>query len=140
MGENVVKETEQFEPAPEGYLYANVDESHKLIIINQIDAQEQGLPLVEFEQGYDGELYEKGYAPTQPEPEDIQEYMRTIRNSYLSYWDFSQLRDAPFSEEEKDTIAAYRQYLRDYTKEEDWWMAEPLKYEDWLVGYKPISK
>lgn len=76
----------------------------------------------------------------EPTPEDIQEHMRAIRNSYLSYWDFSQLCDAPFSEEEKDTLATYRQYLRDYTKEEDWWMAEPLKYEDWLVGYKPISK
>ena len=105
-------------------------------------------PLAEKE-GYDviwnGNAWEYKEIPQpepepEPTPEDIQEHMRAIRNSYLSYWDFSQLCDAPFSEEEKDSLAAYRQYLRDYTKEEDWWMAEPLKYEDWLVGYKPISK
>lgn len=78
----------------------------------------------------------------EPEPtqEEIQARMRSLRKYYLFSWDFSQLRDAPFTEEEKNKIAEYRQYLRDYTKEENWWMAEPLKYEDWLVGYKPISK
>ena len=104
---------------------------------------------LEAKEGYDvvwnGSTWEYKETPQpepepEPTPEEIQERMRAIRNTYLSYWDFSQLRDAPFTEEEKDALTAYRQYLRDYTKEEDWWMAEPLKYEDWLDGYKPISK
>lgn len=98
MEESVVKETEQFEPAPEGYLYANVDESHKLIIINQIDAQEQGLPLVEFEQGYDGELYEKGYAPTQPK-EEQNEIIKQTRASL-----YEKLVDPLHAEKQRKTV------------------------------------
>lgn len=66
VAEEIVEETIPFVPAPDGCLYATVDENHKLIVQNQVDAYSEGLPAVEFEQGYDGNLYEKGYAPQQP--------------------------------------------------------------------------
>ena len=79
----------------------------------------------------------------EPEPEPTQEEkeyrIRSMRDAYLAHWDFSQLRDAPFTEEEKDILAEYRQYLRDYTKEENWWEHEPSTYEEWLVAHYPTK-
>lgn len=69
LQEEQVIEVGSFVPAPDGCLYANVDENHKLIIINQVDAYNQGLPCVEFEIAWNGALYEKGYAPEKPEEE-----------------------------------------------------------------------
>lgn len=57
-----------FIPAPKGKLYGTFDENHKLVLKNQVEAFEEGLPAVEFETGYDGCLYEKGYAPEKPAP------------------------------------------------------------------------
>lgn len=78
----------------------------------------------------------------QPEPtqEEKEEMVRGVRDGYLSYWDFSQLRDAPFTEEEKDNLAEYRQYLRDYTKNENWWEADPATYEEWSTAHHPITE
>ena len=67
LQEEQVVEVRSFAPAPDGCLYANVDENHKLIIINQVDAYNQGLPCVEFEIAWNGSLYEKGYAPEKPQ-------------------------------------------------------------------------
>lgn len=78
--ENELLETQEntFVPAPDGCLYANVDENHKLIVQNQVDAYSEGLPAVEFEQGYDGNLYEKGYAPQQSK-EELNEIIKQRR-------------------------------------------------------------
>lgn len=69
--EPVVEEPQEeetpFVPAPAGYLYAEVDENHKLIIKNQVVAFEEGIPAVEYESAWNGELYEKGYAPAKPQ-------------------------------------------------------------------------
>lgn len=77
-----------------------------------------------------------------PEPtqEEKEQKVRAVRDEYLTHWDFSQLRDAPFTEEEKDVLAEYRQYLRDYTKTENWWEEEPATYEDWLAAHHPVSE
>ena len=104
---------------------------------------------LETKDGYDvvwnGTAWEYKEIPQpEPEPEPTQEEkeqrVRGVRDFYLAHWDFSQLRDAPFTEEEKDTYAEYRQYLRDYTKGENWWEQDPANFEDWLVAHKPVSK
>lgn len=91
---------------------------------------EIGMVLMDVEQAYNGLWYKSGYAPEEPE-EDKQAKMRLIRNLYLQQYDFTQLADAPFISAEKKEYADYRQYLRDYTKEENWWEAEPKTYDEW---------
>ena len=66
-----------------------------------------------------------------PTDEDIQSNMRSLRDEYLAYYDYTQLADAPYSEEEKKVFADYRQYLRDYTKSENWWLEAPKSFEEW---------
>lgn len=94
---------------------------------------EIGMTLMEVEQAYNDNWYVKGYAPTEPEPteDEKKNIVRTIRNSYLQQYDFTQLSDAPFTEEEKVVYAEYRQYLRDYTNNENWWKQDPKTFDEW---------
>ncbi len=45
--------------------------------------------------------------------------IRSIRDAELSRSDWTQLSDAPFTNEQKSTWAAYRQQLRDLPEQED---------------------
>lgn len=63
--------------------------------------------------------------------QEKEEDVRMTRNLYLQDYDFTQLADAPFTEEEKQQFAEYRQYLRDYTKTENWWLSNPKTFEEW---------
>lgn len=94
---------------------------------------EIGMTLMDVEQAYNGGWYVKGYAPVEPEltEDEKKNIVRTIRNSYLQQYDFTQLPDAPFTAEEKAQYADYRQYLRDYTKTEEWWLENPKTFEEW---------
>lgn len=92
--------------------------------------QSIGMFLMDVEQAYNSQWYLVGYAPQEP-VEDKQKEVRAIRNDYLSKYDFTQLVDAPFTEQEKEKYAQYRQYLRDYTNQENWWEQNPLTYEEW---------
>lgn len=76
----------------------------------------------------------------EPTQEEKEQKVHAVRDAYLAHWDFSQLCDAPFTEEEKNVLAEYRQYLRDYTKTENWWEEEPATYEDWLAAHHPVSE
>lgn len=80
----------------------------------------------------------------EPEPEPTKEQkqrtVRDIRNVYLASTDFTQLGDAPLTDVEKANYIEYRQYLRDYTKTENWWEQEPATYEDWLVAQHPVAE
>ena len=78
--------------------------------------------------------------PPEPTEDELKENVRSIRDGYLSYWDFSQLVDAPFTEDEKLKYREYRQYLRDYTKEDNWWLQNPMTYEEWSVGHHPVGE
>lgn len=77
------------------------------------------------------------YAPTEDE---IKEKMISIRDSYFSqYVDWYQSKPLlweEMDEEEKEKIKGYRQYLKEYNDQEDWWKAEPLDYNDWLIQTK----
>lgn len=88
------------------------------------------MTLMDVEQAYNGQWYLVGYVPQEP-IEDKQKEVKVIRNNYLSKYDFTQLDDAPFTEQEKEKYAQYRQYLRDYTKQPNWWEKNPKTFEEW---------
>lgn len=66
---------------------------------------------------------------TQAEKE---EDIRIVRNSMLLDTDRVMLEDYPITAEEREQYKAYRSYLRDYTKCENWWKQEPMSFEVWL--------
>lgn len=89
-----------------------------------------GMTEMEVEQAYDGGWYLKGYAPEKPQEVKEQE-VRAVRNSYLQATDIYMLIDFPISADEREEYKAYRQYLRDYTTQENWWEEEPMDFNTW---------
>lgn len=142
MNEEIIQEENPFVPAPDGYLYAETDENHKLIVMNQVDAYEQGIPAVEFEKAWDGSLYEKGYAPAKPVEEKESE-VRAVRDQYINdiEWRVSRYRDqveigvTPTDDQATYTkILQYMQYLRDYPESSaTWYEQNPQTWEEWNV-------
>lgn len=80
--------------------------------------------------------------PPEPQPpteEELKDKVRMERNYLLSETDYTQLSDAPITEEDKAKYREYRQYLRDYTEQENWWLQNPDDYETWLVAHHPVT-
>lgn len=77
--------------------------------------------------------------PPEPTEDEMKAKVRAVRDGYLAYWDFTQLIDAPFTEDEKEKYREYRQYLRDYTKEENWWLKDPDDFATWLLAHYPVT-
>ena len=92
--------------------------------------QSIGMTEMEVEQAYNGGWYLKGYAPEKPQ-EVKEDEVRAVRNSYLQATDIYMLIDFPISAAEREEYKAYRQYLRDYTAQENWWNKEPEGFEKW---------
>ncbi len=70
-----------------------------------------------------------------PSEDDMKNMVRNVRNIYLiKYVDPYQLviRWGELSDDNKLSIKGYRQYLLDYTKEENWWQHNPKTYEEWI--------
>ena len=101
--------------------------------------QSIGMTEQDVEQAWNGAWYLKGYAPEKP-VEIKQEEVRKVRNSYLEATDKYMIVDFPITDEERESYKAYRQYLRDYTTQEDWWENEPMTYEEWLVAHHPVTE
>lgn len=78
----------------------------------------------------DGTYYKTVKNP-EPSIDELKAQVRAVRDSYLQETDFTQLPDAPFTSEEKLQYAQYRQYLRDYTEGENWWLNNPKTFEEW---------
>ena len=100
-----------------------------------------GMTEMDVEQGYDGNWYLEGYAPEKSQEVKEQE-VRQVRNDYLK--DFVDplqlvLRWGDLSETEQEFTREYRQYLLDYTKEEDWYEQNPDTYEEWLLAHHPVT-
>lgn len=86
------------------------------------------------ENGYhieDDGTYFKTVKNPEPSIDELKAQVRAVRDSYLQETDFTQLPDAPFTSEEKAQYAQYRQYLRDYTEGENWWLSNPKTFEEW---------
>ena len=69
--------------------------------------------------------------PTPPSEDELKTQVRAVRDSYLLATDYTQLPDAPFTAEQKAQYAQYRQYLRDYTETEEWWLENPKTFDEW---------
>ena len=68
--------------------------------------------------------------------EEQQSEVRTVRNNYLEkYVDPKQLVLVwdSLSEDNKKLYADYRTYLLDYTNTEDWWLQNPMTFDEWLL-------
>lgn len=63
--------------------------------------------------------------------EQCKEQVRAVRNRYLEGTDKFLIADYPITDEEREQYKAYRVYLRDYTLEDEWWLANPKTFEDW---------
>lgn len=91
-----------------------------------------GMTEMDVEQAYNGQWYVKGYAPAEPETE-IQIRVREIRDNALEQTDKYMIVDFPISDEERETMKQYRQYLRDYTKQKDWWESLPMTFDEYIA-------
>lgn len=90
-----------------------------------------GMTEMDVEQAYDGGWYVKGFAPKEPETE-IQYRIREIRDNLLEQTDKYMIVDFPITDEAREAMKEYRQYLREYTKEANWWENMPLDFADFM--------
>lgn len=91
-----------------------------------------GMTEMDVEQAHDGQWYVKGFAPEEPETE-IQIRVREIRDNALKQTDKYMIVDFPISDEDRETMKQYRQYLRDYTKQKDWWESLPMTFDEYIA-------
>ena len=80
-----------------------------------------------------------------PEPtvEELQAEVRSVRNSYLEkYVDPKQLVMVwdSLSADDKKLYADYRQYLLDYTEIEEWYLSNPMTFDEWKQSNSPYSE
>lgn len=98
-----------------------------------------GMTEMEVEQAYNGQWYVKGYAPEEPETEK-QARVREIRNQMLDESDKYMISDFPLTDEERVQMGLYRQYLRDYTKQNNWWESLPDGFADWRANIEKVDE
>lgn len=98
-----------------------------------------GMTEMDVEQAYNGQWYVKGYAPEEPETEK-QARVRGIRNQMLDESDKYMVSDFPLTDEERVQMGLYRQYLRDYTKQDNWWESLPDSFADWRANIEKVDE
>ena len=98
-----------------------------------------GMTEMDVEQAYNGQWYVKGYAPAEPETEK-QARVRGIRNQMLDESDKYMVSDFPLTDEERYQMKLYRQYLRDYTKQNNWWESLPDGFADWRANIEKVDE
>ena len=79
-----------------------------------------------------------GYTEEEQAEKDLENKkasVKAIREQYFTdYVDWYQSKPLLWEEREeadKQAIADYRQYLKDYTKQDNWWEQNPLNFEEW---------
>lgn len=75
--------------------------------------------------------YLEAVNPPEKSVEEKEAEVRAVRNQYLAETDKYMIPDFPITEEERQQYRDYRQYLRDYTKEENWFEQNPKVFEEW---------
>lgn len=76
----------------------------------------------------------------EPTPEEWQARVREVRNNLLSETDKYMISDFPISDEERYQMKLYRQYLRDYTKQNNWWESLPDSFADWRANIEKVDE
>lgn len=84
----------------------------RVLVINQIDAKNQGLPEYEVELAYDGKFYLKGYTPAKPQEVIDGERIAELEK-YLNETDWYAIRLADTGEEIPAEIKKARQEARE---------------------------
>ena len=79
----------------------------------------------------DDGTYYKAVKNPEPSIDELKAQVRAVRDSYLQETDFTQLPDVPFATEEKFLYKQYREYLRNYTQKENWWLENPMDFNSW---------
>lgn len=64
---------------------------------------------------------------------EIQYRVREIRDNALEQTDKYMIVDFPINDEDRETMKQYRQYLRDYTKQKDWWKSLPMTFDEYIA-------
>lgn len=77
--------------------------------------------------------YLEAVNPPEKTTEQKQVDVRIIRNQYLVDTDKFMISDFPITDVKREQYVKYRQYLRDYTKEEDWYEISPLPFDKWIL-------
>ena len=82
--------------------------------------------------------------PTDPTEEQMKEQVRLFRaggfERYVDWYQSKPLLWDELTQAEKDDIAAYREYLKDYTNQENWWLQNPLEYDEWKATETKASE
>lgn len=98
----------------------------------------RNLPLRYFQIGPEPEV---PVVPPSPEPqppteEEMKEQVRLFRagcfERYVDWYQSKPLLWDELTQAEKDDIAAYRIYLKDYTNHDGWWLQNPLEFDEWM--------
>ena len=66
--------------------------------------------------------------------------VREIRNQMLDESDKYMISDFPLTDEERVQMKLYRQYLRDYTKQDNWWESLPDGFADWRANIEKVDE
>lgn len=70
-----------------------------------------------------------------PAIEQYKEQVRAVRNRYLEQTDkYLSVTDFPITDEQKEKYLWYREYLRHYPEQADWYKQNPLDFEHWPAG------
>ena len=70
-----------------------------------------------------------------PAIEQYKEQVRYVRNRYLEQTDkYLSVADFPITYEQKEQYRQYREYLRHYPEQADWYKQNPLDFDNWLAG------
>lgn len=62
--------------------------------------------------------------------------VKAYRNKLLAETDKYVLPDYPITQLDLLSMMTYRQYLRNYTRQEEWWKEKPLTFETWNSSLK----
>lgn len=117
----------------------HIDEKTKKIFGLTAKKYDGYIEINDVEQAYNGQWYVKGYAPAEPET-DKQARVRGIRNQMLEESDKYMISDFPLTDEERYQMKLYRQYLRDYTKQNNWCERLPDNFADWCANIAKVDK
>lgn len=88
--------------------------------------------------------YLEAVNPPDPTVEEKQAAVRAIRDKMLDDFEWRISRNNDERElgieetDERQSLLNYRQYLRDYTEEENWYEEKPLTFDLWLAKQKDM--
>lgn len=76
-----------------------------------------------------------------PAIEQYKKQVRAVRNNYLEQTDkYLSVTDFPITDEQKEQYRQYREYLRHYPEQTDWYKANPKTYDEWYALYLEADK